>query len=242
MAGHCRMEIYLASKGYVPETPLDGAQRTFDLGHTVERLMFEGIPELDIPRWWPNRIPELVDYSTGEVIIPAKIELQDRQDEVEVEGFIGHVDALGGPGEFFVFDCKTVPGRSWEKNINSNLLENPFSRENVMQMQFYLEGERRKRPALFSEESRAGLVYYNKENSRIMIRFVKYDRELVKEVIERLSWAKSGSEPVPDWAWQKGADIPLRCGYCSFKHHCAEMRGQALTLRQERGQPKWSVS
>lgn len=252
MAGHCRMAIWLAAQGREMEVPPENAQRTFDLGHGIEEDMFDGrivIHNGQLYRrkpWWPHRIKEIVDYTTGETIITANVDIQNRQDEVEVDGFVGHVDAIAGPkegqGEFFIPDCKTSPGRSWEKNIKSDLMENPFSRENVMQMQFYLEGMRLKRPALFDKSSRAPLIYYNKENSRVMARWVKYDEQLVKEVKERLSWARSGSEPMPDWAWQKGEPIPLRCGYCGMRDHCAEMRGTSLTLRTEKGQPKWFVA
>lgn len=244
MAGHCRMEIWLRAIGSEELPVLPNVQRTFDIGHLVERAMFDGFAgalvgnEPDIPPWWPQ-IEEVVDYEKGTSIVPAYWDLVpgSRQKEVELDGFVGHIDALvsNGKGPIGLLDCKTAPSLTWDRNLKGDLLANPFSREYVLQLHWY-------RAALgVPAVDWMALLYVNKENSKVMMRVVDYDPDLEAEAKERLSWAKSGAEPTPDWVWDKAKPIPLRCGYCSFKDSCAEMRGVELDLRPEKGTPKWFV-
>jgi hypothetical protein len=245
-AGHCRAEIWLAAHGAAQEPVLPHVQRTFDLGHIVEQTMFGGIAEkaLDghlepMPAWWPE-IGEIMDYSTGEIIKTSEWEVRDRQDEVEVDGFLGHMDGvLGREGRFIIPDIKTMPSLTWDRNLKGDLMENCFSREYVMQLHFYMEGKRKKSPQLDIKE--AVLINFNKENSKVAARFVGYDPGLVAEMKERLSWARKEKAPEPDWAWERGKPIPLRCGYCGFRNACATQRGQAIVMQAVKGQPKWIV-
>jgi hypothetical protein len=116
-------------------------------------------------------------------------------------------------------------------------MANPFSRENVFQVATYVAASRRKWPSLNIDGGI--LLLYNRENSRVAFRRVPDDPAIVEEGKERLSWADSPIEPVPDWEWVKGQRIPLRCGYCSLRAGCAEVRGSLLELVKERDGPAW---
>jgi hypothetical protein len=242
-AGHCRMELFLAAKGAAKEEPLPHVQRKFDMGHLTEALLFGqvAIPngsQETVGGWW-DTLDTVTDHSTGTKYSTREIELDYPQFEVEVDGFLGHLDRIGGPDPIRCIDSKSMPSYSWQRNITSDLMANPFSREMVIQQNLYIHGVRLKRPDWQMDEWMLALV--NRDDLSVAVRVGKYDPRLVAEGRERLSWARAGAEPVPDWSWSRGQDIPLRCSYCSFRDSCGEMRGLALELRIEKNQPKWRV-
>lgn len=244
MAGHCRTEIWCAAYGLKKEEPLPNVQRTFNLGHIIEQVMFGGLAEntMDghlepMPAWWPT-IGEITDHSTGEVINTSEWEVRDRQAEVECEGFKGHIDGVAGhEGRLVLVDVKTMPSFTWDRNLKDDLMGNPFSREYVFQLHFYMEGWNSSHPSPIKE---GWLVNFNKENSKVAFRAVGYDPAIVAEMKERLSWARSPVAPVPEWTWERGKPIPLRCGYCGFREACANIRGTKLTLQAVKGRPTWT--
>jgi hypothetical protein len=240
------MELWLKGHGYPEEAPLPTVQRKFDLGHLIEAAVFNArvIEETSaenggVGRWWASAEP-LTDYSTGEVYEPKGIEIQNRQEEVEDEGVLGHLDGIGGPDPFRVMDSKSMVSFSFKKNLRDDLMENVFSREMVMQQQAYIAGARKKFPALGIEEWM--LVMVNRDDLKMAVRVGQYDPALVDEGRERRSWAKSKQEPVPDYEWTKGEDIPTRCRYCSLKYSCAEVRGTPIKLVVELKGPRWVVA
>lgn len=246
MAGHCRMEIWLAAHGYPKEAALPGTQRTFDKGHVDEILMFDGIychdPEsgtTDMRGPWWKTLGVIVDYSTGEQLNTEILSVQNRQDEVELFGLKGHIDGIIGPEPMLVVDCKSMPGLTFKKNLSGNLMENPFSRENVFQVRMYVEAVGLKYPGI--KVDGGILLLYNRENSRVAFRRIPNDPAILEEGKERLAWADSPAEPVPDWEWVTGMPIPLRCSYCAFRAPCAETRGKLLELQTTRDGPKWIV-
>jgi hypothetical protein len=72
------------------------------------------------------------------------------------------------------------------------------------------------------------LIYFNKEQSKLMMRVIDYSPVIIKEIDERLSWASSPLQPKPDCAWEFGKPLPLRCTYCAQKQNCAG--GQQLLV------------
>lgn len=247
ISGHCHMELWLRAQGKEGEPFLPGTLRTFEIGHAVEKLMFDEIEIIDpydgpkkIGNWW-SQLPTLADPVTGSVIEPCKIPTRDRQREVDVMGWKGHIDAIGDPvgQKSLLLDSKAVELYSFKRASEASLLTNPFSREYVIQQEMLMEGLR-----LQGEDiDTAGLVYFNKVQSQIIIRFLPYDPNLVAEGKERLLTATAYTEPKPDWDWDKGSKLPIRCGYCQFKQDCAETRGQPIseTLFDNKGKPYWNV-
>jgi len=269
-SGHCRMEIWLAANGWPREDREGASMRTMNLGTLAELAMFDKVIVFDpvanaadsIGPWWPE-MGVLKDPVSGESIDCQKSEIVLRQAEVDIDGVMGHLDGVALVPhlkfktnlpeleaevkiEPVVLDAKTMPGLTWKRNYDGDLLENPFSREYVFQLQFYLEGLRRKGGVVvqgknYGVPKRAALVCFNKENSKVILRFVHYDESLVAEMHERLSWGRSESEPKPDWPWQKGKPVPLRCQYCDYRQSCAGVRG-ATVVEAEKGAKGWVCS
>lgn len=244
-AGHCRLEIWLSAHGFPEEEVTPTVRRKFEMGHLIEAAVFDSVTipggsadDGKIGPWWTS-LGTVTDHQTGKTYDTTKVEIADRQDEVEVDGFLGHVDAIGGPEPFRVMDSKSMPTYSFQRNIKDNLQSNPFTREQVVQQQMYLYGEQQKRPSLNPQE--AMLVMVNRDDLAMAVRVIEYDPKLVEEGRERLSWARSEAEPKPDYAWIPGMDIPVRCSYCSFRDACSEVRGQAIVKRVEKYRPFWNV-
>ena len=236
-AGHCRMEIWLDAHGHEPEPFPEQARRTVEIGVAVETLMFNGLTFVEddgtkrtIGRWWDS-LGVLKDPISGNKLDPSDWILSDYQREVDVDGWKGHIDAIGHwktplVNRAVLIDCKTTQGYGYERVLKGqDLLKDPFMREYVYQMNFYMEGLRR--AGVPVEE--AILLFFNKEKSNCVYRTIAYSPDLVTEALERLSWANSGAEPVPDWDWPDKAVLPLRCRYCSQRVNCAGMRGMVLT-------------
>lgn len=245
MALHCRREIYLAAHGAVPEPTLPSAARTFDLGHIVEAAMLRGVEAHDgqktakLGPWWPN-LGEVKDYASGRSFIASSLsQLRQFQREVSFAGFKGHIDCLVDlPEGVFVLDVKTTQGFGYDRHKTSVLLEDPFAREYVGQLHFYMAGLKAEGVKI------AGgiLLFYNKEQSNVMCRFVDYDPAIVAECEERLSWAdlKQTMHPKADWDWYIDEKLPLRCSYCNLREACAKSRGVSLKLNiNTKGKPEW---
>lgn len=255
-AGHCKMELWLNAHDYPPEEFTASTLRTFDLGHMIEKLFLEtetvmrrGVAQ-EIGNWWP-RLGTIWDRELGGSIHPEFCPPYDRQREVNVDGTNGSIDFLINAGRahpnptdagydprVVLIDIKSANTRSFKSNLKGDLTKSPFGREYVMQMQFYMEGLRRDGV----DVSEAALVYYNKEASAVMARFILYDSALVEECLERLAAGRREAEPYPDWEWNRGSKIPLRCGYCNQKENCALMRGLTLEKKWDPGKElSWIV-
>lgn len=246
MALKCRMHIYLAAHGYPEEPTQPGAQRTFDLGHIIEAAMFRpvplvsvdddgGITEQIVGPWWKD-LGEVRDPVTGKSFTASMDQLSGFQRVVSFAGYKGHVDALAKLDTgLYVPDVKSTQGFGFDRHLKSVLLEDVFAREYVGQLHFYMAGLREEGEDIAG----AFLLFYNKENSQVMARFVDYDPLVVEEILERLSWAKNDAEPEPDHVWTRGEKLPLRCTYCSFREACAGVRGLALSQSFVKGKPVW---
>ena len=236
---HCRAEIWLNAHGYEKEPVQPGAQRTFDVGTTVEALMFEGVNASGIPvgPWWPT-LPVLQDPINGFTVDPAEYEAEHRQKEIEWLGFKGHIDALlVKKGNSVLVDMKTASGFSYDRAMKGDLLDSPFKREYVGQLHAYAVG-------LVSAGltvHNMALIYFNKEQSQVGIRHVPFSQAILDEAEQKLLGSRADAPPTPDWAWEKGKAIPLRCGYCAQKVNCANMRGAELTLSTVKGKPVWTA-
>lgn len=230
-SGHCRMEIWLDSHGYEPLPFPEKARRTVEIGHAVELLMFNGLAMEDangdkrvIGNWFKD-LGVIKDSESGMKIDTSKVKISESQLMVEVQGFLGHIDAVAEiDGKEYLLDCKTTAGFGYDRAKDGDLLKDVFAREYVFQMQFYMHGLRLQGRNI----ENAILLYFNKEQSSCMFRLIPFDPALVEECIERLSWANVDSEPTPDFAWELNKVIPLRCRYCSQRDNCASMRGLAL--------------
>lgn len=243
------MELWLLGHGYQGEPTLPGTQRTFDMGTLVEAAMLRGI-ELVVPNddggldavkigpWWET-LGEVRDYSTNKSFVAAPDQLSDFQRLVSFAGYKGHIDAiLTLDTGRYVLDTKSASGFSYDRAVTGDLNADTFAREYVGQVLGYREG-------LIAEgEEIAGgiLLYFNKEQSKVCARFIDPNPEIVEEMRERLSWAKNAAEPEADWVWVKGMEVPLRCGYCSLRESCAQVRGLSLSQQfDNKNRPKWIV-
>jgi hypothetical protein len=264
-AGKCRLYLWLKRHGYQKEEPTPQAQRTFDYGDAIEMLVFEGIKVASthepsgfkvIGQWW--------DLSTAlhEPILdlwinPSIHPIRDRQREVKVGNYKGHIDGVAdvvireslteklaesagvevamGDAVTTVVDSKSANGYSYDRACrDGDLSANVFSREYVISQNMYLEG--------VPEAKQAILVYANKEHGPMMFRLLPRREELVEEGLDRLRSADATAEPRPDWDWEKGKPIPLRCSYCEQKWACSQVRGQALAGPVfVKGKPQWMV-
>jgi len=243
MAGMCRMKIWLASQEREQDPILPRTQRLFDAGHRTEQSLFEGFTDGDgqiRPSWWAT-FEEISDPATGEKLNPPEWQVGSRQEVVIVDDIAGHLDAIikSPQDEFRLVDAKSARAFSFTKLAKADLATDLFARQYVMQLQMYMEGKRLDGDRLGIRD--ALLFFINKDDLYAMFRAVRYDSAMVEEGRERLSWSKSKAEPVPDWEWSRGQDIPTMCGYCSFRTACSEMRGMALELRIEKNAPKWRV-
>lgn len=249
MAGNCRAKIYFAAHGAPQEEIRAGTQRTFDIGHLVEELMLRGIEIAPdgttserLPPWWET-LGEVTDHSTGMVIDTAKLRPYAFQQELTTDGFVGHVDAFVidplGSEPVFILDVKTMPGMTFSRYLKGDLLADPFARQYVLQLQAYMHATHDESFEGPPAEA-AALLLFNKENSQVAFRFVKYDPALAAECVERLSWARSDVAPTPEWPWAPAPiELPLVCRYCNFKASCAELRGRTLDLTIQKGKPVW---
>jgi hypothetical protein len=245
MALHCRAELFLNAHGYKGEPILPGTQRTFDVGTIIEAVMLRGVLLGDledengivIVPWWKN-LGEVKDAASGRSFTAADCKLSDFQREVTFAGVKGHLDALVDiDGLTYVLDVKTTQNFGYKRHLTGDLLEDPFAREYVGQLHFYMAG-------LIAEGvpiAGGVLLFFNKEQSHVMCRFVDYDQSVVDEIEQRLKAANGKQFPTPDWVWREGEEIPLRSRYCSQKHNCAKMRGFVLELSVggKNGSPTW---
>jgi hypothetical protein len=245
MAGHCRTKIWLAAQGVKPEPFADKTEMIFGAGDVYEALVLDGItiynPETKRTEtrgpWWGKEITEIGDPTTGEMIDAREVRIHNRQEEVVVDGVVGHLDGIARfNAEFVVMDVKSMSDWSYKQMFKKVLLEDVFSREYVFQQHFYMEGKRIQPGGV--QPSRAALICINKSTCEAMLRFIPYDPRVVVEMKERLAWRASPQAPIPEWEWEAGRTIPLRCGYCEFRQGCAGLRGVNLI---EKG-AKWEVA
>lgn len=249
-ARHCRLELWLLGHGHEGEPILPGTQRTFDMGHLIEAAMLRGVTlvetddeggllEKTIGPWWKD-LGEVKDYATGKSFVASEGQLSDFQRPVKFAGFIGHMDALLSidTGRY-VLDTKSASGIGFDRAVTGNIYDDPFAREYVGQILAYREG-------LIEEgEDIAGavLLYFNKEQSKICARFVEPNPDIVNEMRERLSWANNPAEPLPDYEWNVGQQIPLRCQYCSLRAECGKVRGRSAILSfDKKNKPIWTAA
>jgi hypothetical protein len=255
MSGHCRMELWLTHKKRVPEPIEWGGQRTMELGSVIEALLFD---DFEIPTAygtetigsWLSEVDEVSDPVSGFKFSPKNTKFIHRQMEVDLlidgETVTGHIDALGqdvavnAPG-WTLFDAKSANGLSFRRALTEKLEEGIFARELYAQMQAYMRALQLRG----IDARRAVLIYFNKEQSKLMCRLVPFDAERAEDGVLRLRSAMAQAEPEPDWPMAPGQDIELRCGYCSMKQHCARQRGFALELHFKKGRngetPAWRV-
>lgn len=250
MSLHCRAKLWLAGHGYAGEKPTSQAQRTFDVGHMAERAMFDGYPagyvcDEAVGPWWFAE-SQIRDNSSGVVLTPSEWEVTDRQREVELAGYKGHIDALlrhKTDGTVLLPDMKTASSFGYDKSLTGDMLENPFSRQYVGQLHAYRLG-------LLAQGQKVDgmlLLYYSKENSRLSFRYLPHMPEIDEEIHERLSWARAEAEPTPDYEWSEGRELPLVCSYCDHKTNCAALRGLGIQMGFKKGRngtlnPSWTVA
>lgn len=236
---HCRMEIWLNSQGQTPEPHKPGTLRTFDVGNMVEAAFFDGTGT-GAGRPWFFDAEEIKDPAGGYSIKTDLWTIEGRQREVTLFGYKGHVDALlvnvNGSGTILV-DLKTSSGFGYDRAMTGNLMDSPFSREYVGQLHAYRAGLELQKQAV----DLMALIYFNKEQSKLMMRIIDHDKDITSEAIERLSWAQSKAAPKPDWEWKPGEKIPLRCGYCAQKLNCAKARGSTLRAFSKKNEPVWTA-
>lgn len=248
-AGHCRMQLWLEHHALgEPEPTLPGTQRTFDLGHVVEKLFFETVDILSsrgedgiehIGKWW-EQIDKIEDHVRGITFSPKNSLVTDRQREFVIHPFKGHIDGLlhGGNQGLWNLDIKTAGGYQWDRaTFQPNLSEDIFLREYVIAQNLYVHAERAEGLSVLG----SCLVFFNKEQSKLSARFLDYDEKLALEGLQRLASGIEDAEPLPDWEWVKGEEIPLRCRYCDYKQSCADTRGMILQgpVINKRGRPEW---
>lgn len=246
MALSCRLKLWLAGHGYPQIPPRPQSVRTFDYGHFTEAAL---LGEVQLPDgrvagpWW-SELEAIHDYDSGRMIWAPDWEIVDRQKEVEWLGYKGHVDCIlvhkdaeckcepkYEAGTRLLPDVKSTSGIGYKKSLKGNLLDDKFARGYVGQLHAYREG--------LHEPLEMLLIYVSKEQSKIMCRFITYDKRVVMDAGERLAWATSEREPEPDWNWNRGEDVPLVCGYCPYIESCSQVRGIPVELTFQDYQPKW---
>lgn len=234
------MEIFLNSHGYKPEPFTAKTHRTFLRGHMFEKALWDGYDE-ENPAIWPT-LGKIKDYDRGIEMDTSEWIVSGRQDEVEVSGIRGHLDAVlthKTDGRVLVPDSKAVGCTSYRMTLTGDLLKNHFSRQYVCQLHGYRKGR------LLQGKRVDGmlLVYYNVCSSEIMFRVVDYSPTIDEEIPERLSWVTSGSEPTPEHEWVTGQPVPTACGYCNQKANCAALRGVNLVMGfSKKGAPEWKAA
>lgn len=245
MALGCRMRLWLSGHGYENEPVTPTAQRTFDIGHLAEAAMFDGITvgtETHGP-WWPS-LGEIRDNDRGVTLNPLEWDVIDRQREVSLGGYNGHIDGLlkhKTDGTIILPDMKTASSFGYEKSLKGDLSDpsSPFSRGYVGQLHAYRLGL----IADGVDVSAMILLYFSKEQSKVSFRHIDHNPEIDAEILERLSWAKSPMEPTPDYEWKAREPVPLACGYCSQRTNCASIRGFSLEMEfSKRGAPVWRAA
>lgn len=242
---HCRMKLWLGHHGHPEEPVQPGARRTFDLGTIIEAAMFRGV-EVDLGGgqketlgpWWKD-LGEVRDYATGKTFTANMDQVSDFQRTVKFHGLEGHIDALLKiESGLYVVDTKTTQGFGYDRHLTGNLEEDAFAKEYIGQLHFYAAGLREEGLDIVG----GVLVFFNKEQSNVMARFVDYNPSIVEEIKERLAAAQADAEPEPDYAWEKGKPVSLRCRYCSFRESCAKVRGVSLVQSfDKKGKPQWVV-
>lgn len=261
-SGHCKLALWL--EHHYPETKLPilpGTQRTFDMGHMVEKMFFEQVeirgrtgPEL-IGDWW-NQIELIEDHVTGWRLYPSQWPVTQRQLEVSIGELKGHIDGAidadvemmrGGDAqegklvERWVLDVKSAAGFQWDRaTFTEDLMEDVFLREYVRAQNLYVLAYREQEKI---EAAGSCLVFFNKEQSKVSARFLRFDEVIAADALNRLLAGTSTEEPMPDWEWKKDTELPLRCSYCDFKQGCADTRGMILEGPEisKRGKPIWTT-
>jgi hypothetical protein len=244
------LALWFIAQEREPEPVSAKSQRTFEIGNVTEELLLEKIKvhtsegEEEIGGWLWTLDEPLTEPVTGEKWKPGA--MFDRQREVSIvlpngRTVVGHLDALTilPDGEKVLFDAKSTQGFTMRRlsQPDSDLNEEVFARELVIQVQMYMKALR----VQGDRVDRAFLGYFSKENSSLMFREVRYDPDLVAEGIDRLTAGLGDDPPEPDWAWTHDEQIPLRCEYCLMKFQCANERGFTLEKYQpmtKKGEPK----
>lgn len=141
------------------------------------------------------------------------------QDRIEVEGVVGHRDAVI---DGVLIDVKSASTFSFKKFLEGRLVDDdPFGY--IGQIQTYLEGSQD--DPIVTDKSRCAFLVLDKTLGHICLDIhdkVPFDvREITRKKVEDMSGPKPerAFQPEPDGK-SGNMKLGLQCSYCNMKHAC----------------------
>lgn len=192
----CQRKLwYSVNKPEVAEDPQPWAKMKFLYGHLIEELALFLISE-------------------------AGHKVERRQEEVDVGGIKGHLDAVV---DGVVVDVKSANSRGMGKFYNNGLLDDdPFGY--LTQINFYKEGLND--DPTVSEGGTVAFIAVDKELGHIVLDEYKANTEAILPKVEQ-AIAVTSSDDLPPRGYFSEPDgksgnqmLCMECKYCPFKHEC----------------------
>ena len=151
--------------------------------------------------------------------------VEQQQKEVEVEGVVGHQDAII---DGVVVDCKSASGKGFEKFKTNNLVnDDPFGY--VAQISAYAEANNADEAAFLVIDKSTGEVCLSPLHSVEMINAGSRIKHL-KEMVADPQLPDRCYNAVPDGK-SGNLKLPVGCVYCSHKRECWADANQGYGLR-----------
>ena len=209
-----------------PQAEYEPSLRMSNLGKPCERQVWLGIHRAgeleDLPPY--VRLKFLYGDVIEELLLflakASGHRVEGCQDELELEGVIGHRDAVI---DGVLVDVKSASSYSFQKFSNGDLASNdPFGY--IGQLQTYLEASQD--DVLVTDKSRCAFLVMDKTLGHVCLDIhskVDFDvREITRRKVKIMY-----SDEMPDRAFNPEPDgqsgnmkLPMQCSYCNAKHAC----------------------
>ena len=176
-----------------------------------------------------TRIKFLYGYILEELLLTcasiAGHKVESQQQEVEVEGVLGHQDAII---DDVLVDCKSASSSSFTKFKNHNLVnEDPFGY--IGQISAYAEANKKDEAAFLVIDKSSGEIHLDKYKSLELINASSRVKN-VKEMVKGDKIPDRCYDPIPDGK-SGNLRLPIGCIYCDYKRECWSDANQGKGIR-----------
>jgi len=227
-------------KAFLYEKPRTrGNLRLSAVGKPDRQLWYDVNSKNEVEELKPStRIKFLYGYILEELLLLcasiAGHKVTDQQKEVNVEGVLGHQDAMI---DDVLIDCKSASGFAFKKFKSNNLVgDDPFGY--IGQISAYAEANGLGGEGVAPDEVIAAFLVIDKSSGEICLTPVrKMEKDNAKNRVSHLKKLVS-NDLVPDRCYSPIADgesgnlkLPIGCVYCSHKRECWSDANQGKGLR-----------
>jgi|TARA_R110002020_G_scaffold201688_1_gene404465 hypothetical protein len=223
--------IKIHVKEFMYSKPKDsGNLRLSTIGKPDRQIWYDVNTETTEEQFPPStRIKFLYGYILEEFLLLCasiaghKVEAQ--QKEVSIKGVLGHQDALI---DGVLIDCKSTSGRSFDKFLSHNLLEDdPFGY--VAQLSAYAQANNVNEAAFLVIDKSSGKICLTPIHSMEMINAEDRIRKL-KKIVSGSTVPDRCYDPIPDGK-SGNYKLPVGCVYCRHKKMCWSDVNQGKGIR-----------